>query len=107
VRQAIAVPFQLAYVGGRKKRTMSRTGRCLCGKVRYELDGELPPLVNCHCQFCRRAHGAAFVTIAWVPSSSFRFTAGANLVHRSSDLPQYQTVPPTIEAARKEMKSGE
>lgn len=55
---------------------MTRTGRCLCGEVRYSLDGDLPPLLNCHCQYCRRAHGAAFVTIAWLPRSHFRFTAG-------------------------------
>ena len=143
---------------------MTRTGRCLCGGVRYEIDGELPLLVNCHCQFCRRAHGSAFVTCAWIQSSSFRFTAGEDLVHRSyrgpgfrcfcsscgtrlfngrkdvpfltlvissleeapdkgpamhinleskapwyeitDDLPQYQTIPPEIEAARKKMGIG-
>ena len=63
---------------------MRRTGRCLCGDVRYELEGELPPLVNCHCQFCRRAHGAAFVTVAWLPRSSFRFICGEESVHQYS-----------------------
>lgn len=58
------------------------TGRCLCGKIVYELDGELPPLVNCHCRFCRRAHGAAFVTVGWVPRASFRFVSGEELVAR-------------------------
>ena len=61
---------------------MAMTGRCLCGQVRYQLEGELPPLVNCHCQFCRRAHGAAFVTVAWVPRSALRFTAGESSVSR-------------------------
>jgi len=56
---------------------MTQTGRCLCGKIRYELDGELGPLVNCHCQFCRRAHGAAFVTVTWVRRADLRVTAGA------------------------------
>ena len=63
---------------------MTRTGRCLCGEVQYELAGDLPPLVNCHCQYCRRAHGAAFVTIAWVPRSAFVFTAGEDSVTRHS-----------------------
>ena len=61
---------------------MTRTGRCLCGEVEYELAGDLPPLVNCHCQYCRRAHGAAFVTLAWVPRSALQFTAGENSVTR-------------------------
>ena len=59
-----------------------RTGRCLCGHVRYELEGELPPLVNCHCQFCRRAHGAAFVTIAWVPRQHLRIVSGERDIQR-------------------------
>jgi len=59
-----------------------QSGRCLCGEVQYEVDGELPPLVNCHCQFCRRAHGAAFVTIAWVPRSRLRWIAGSERVKR-------------------------
>ena len=60
---------------------MALKGRCLCESVRYEVVGELPPLVNCHCQFCRRAHGAAFVTVAWVPRSAFRFISGEELFH--------------------------
>ena len=59
---------------------MARTGRCLCGVVRYELGSELGPLVNCHCQYCRRAHGAAFTTVSWVPSAALRFTSGEEAV---------------------------
>jgi len=67
---------------------VSRSGRCLCGRVRYELAGELGPLVNCHCQFCRRAHGAAFVTVTWVRRADLRFTAGADLLreYRSENV---------------------
>ncbi len=32
-------------------------GGCLCGRVRYEIVGELMPVVNCHCSKCRRFHG--------------------------------------------------
>ena len=59
---------------------MPLSGRCLCGVVRYELDAEVRALVNCHCQFCRRAHGAAFVTTAPVPTRALRFVAGAEHV---------------------------
>jgi hypothetical protein len=34
------------------------TGRCLCGAVRYEIDGPLPAPSACHCGQCRRQHGA-------------------------------------------------
>ena len=36
---------------------MSSTGRCLCGAVRYEVDGPLRDVVLCHCVECRRWHG--------------------------------------------------
>jgi hypothetical protein len=32
-------------------------GGCLCGRVRYEIVGELMPVINCHCSKCRRFHG--------------------------------------------------
>jgi hypothetical protein len=61
---------------------MPYTGRCLCGEVRYELDAELGPLVNCHCQYCRRAHGSAFSTVTMVRKAALRFESGAELVTR-------------------------
>lgn len=42
---------------------MSRSGReshgggCLCGAVRYIVQGPLRPVVNCHCGQCLRFHG--------------------------------------------------
>lgn len=32
-------------------------GGCLCGGVRYHVDGPLRDVENCHCSRCRRAHG--------------------------------------------------
>jgi hypothetical protein len=37
--------------------TEPRTGRCLCGAVRYEVHGPLRDILVCHCQECRRWHG--------------------------------------------------
>jgi len=36
---------------------MAVTGRCLCGAVRFEVDGPLRDVVICHCAECRRWHG--------------------------------------------------
>jgi hypothetical protein len=55
---------------------MSLRGHCLCGEVRYEVDAELGPIVACHCSFCRRAHGAAFIPVFAVSRNDFRWLAG-------------------------------
>jgi hypothetical protein len=41
----------------RENARMSATGGCLCGQVRYEVDGPLRDVVICHCERCRRTHG--------------------------------------------------
>jgi hypothetical protein len=39
---------------------MARTGRCLCGKVTYSLEGDLIATALCHCDHCQRQGGGAF-----------------------------------------------
>lgn len=36
---------------------MSQTGSCLCGGVRYKIEGELRSVVACHCSQCRKQSG--------------------------------------------------
>ena len=55
-------------------------GSCLCGGVAYEADSNLGPIVHCHCQTCRKTHGAAFSSIASVPKAKFRWTRGEELL---------------------------
>jgi hypothetical protein len=57
-------------------------GSCLCGSIQYEVDSDLKAVVNCHCRFCRKAHGAPFTTVLFMPLSSLRVTAGAELIVR-------------------------
>jgi hypothetical protein len=53
------------------------TGGCLCGAVRFA--ATLPSLFccHCHCAWCRRAHGAAFVTWFGVPAEAFALESGS------------------------------
>jgi hypothetical protein len=62
------------------------TGACLCGALRYEVDGRLPPPVHCHCSRCRKHHGAPFATLAAVAANDFRWRSGEGslIEHRSS-----------------------
>ena len=62
-------------------------GSCLCGGVRYEIDGELGPVALCHCAMCRKASGTAFATNASVARTAFRLTDGAALVARYESSP--------------------
>lgn len=39
-------------------------GSCLCGAVRYQVELLPGKVFTCHCQFCRKAHGADSVTMA-------------------------------------------
>jgi hypothetical protein len=59
---------------------MTIAGGCLCGAIRYQIDGDLARAGSCHCSMCRKAHGAAFGTYAEVPEGGFRWMVGRNEV---------------------------
>ena len=52
------------------------TGRCLCGAVRYEYDGEAEEVLHCHCESCRRHTSSAIATFVMVKASALKFTQG-------------------------------
>ena len=62
------------------EKTATVGGSCLCGAVRFELDFPSKFVCHCHCNNCRRAHGAAFVTWAGFPEAQMRILAGAELL---------------------------
>ena len=63
------------------------TGRCLCGDVRYEVDGDVVAVVHCHCSMCRKHHGTPFATWVVVPAPQYRLTHGAGSVVRYESSP--------------------
>jgi hypothetical protein len=82
-------------------------GRCLCGAVRYAVRGPLRPVIDCHCERCRRFTGhylaatSALVTdvaiedpdaqLTWfpVPGAEYGFcrTCGSSLFWRAESTP--------------------
>src|SRR5215207_9598657 len=63
------------------------TGSCLCGSVRYEVDGPFDMMAHCHCSMCRKHHGSMFATFLSAPLSGFRWSAGEEevAIYRSSE----------------------
>lgn len=55
-------------------------GSCLCGGVRYEVNGPLIAMACCHCVQCRKASGAEFATNASVSAEAFRVVSGEALL---------------------------
>ncbi|WP_177418122.1 GFA family protein [endosymbiont of Lamellibrachia barhami] len=62
-------------------------GGCLCGKVRFEITGEIENIIYCHCSQCRKAQGSAFATNGNVDVEAFVFISG------EEELTGYQSTP--------------
>jgi hypothetical protein len=62
----------------------SHGGGCLCGRLRYRIDGPIDSVGHCHCGMCRRSSGGIVVTWVMVPAERFTFTSGTPGVYQSS-----------------------
>lgn len=62
------------------------TGSCLCGAVNYQISQNIGDIVHCHCIKCRKAHGAAFSSVAKIDDKSFSITG-------KEKLNRYQSSP--------------
>lgn len=69
---------------------MSKTlsGGCLCGRIRYEIEGKPRFMYQCYCGKCRAASGASFVTNIIVDAARFRITAGKESLAAYESSPQ-------------------
>lgn len=47
-------------------------GSCLCGKVKYQIEIYRDKVLNCHCKFCRKAHGSDYTTMAIADASTLK-----------------------------------
>jgi hypothetical protein len=68
------------------------TGGCLCGGIRFSIDGELQPLQLCHCIDCRKAQGGAFASVLPVSANAFTLQAGEELLQRFESSPGKERV---------------
>jgi len=69
---------------------MSRAS-CLCGEVKWEVDGPLDLMSHCHCSRCRKAHGSAFGTYVAAPAERFRLSGREHVVRWESSPGFFRT----------------
>ena len=62
-------------------------GRCLCGSVRYTVEGPYTGMINCHCSMCRKHHGGAFATFVTAPLEQFKWLSGETNVANYESSP--------------------
>jgi hypothetical protein len=68
------------------------TGSCLCGAVRYEVQGDLAPIQLCHCADCRKAQGSAFGANIPVATADFRLVSGQDALRAYEHSPGKERV---------------
>jgi len=67
---------------------VSLTGSCLCGSVRYEIEGEAQRFYHCHCLRCRKTTGTGHASNMLVtPLASLTWKSGEELL-RSYKVPE-------------------
>jgi len=66
--------------------SMKLTGRCYCGDIQYEFEGEAQGALQCHCRECQYITGGNPNVIMVLPESGFKFTRGAPASFARSDL---------------------
>lgn len=57
-------------------------GRCLCGEIEYAVDGQPRDVINCHCEFCQRATGSAYLVETIFEQEDFRLQRGEPKIYR-------------------------
>jgi hypothetical protein len=62
-------------------------GSCLCGKVRYEIRGNIDRASNCWCTMCQKQHGAASGPYANIASSALHILQGDDAITHYASSP--------------------
>ena len=57
-------------------------GGCLCGKVSYQINGNMGVFQYCHCSRCRKFTGSAYASNLFVSPDDFSWLSGEEFVGR-------------------------
>ena len=61
-------------------------GSCLCGQVRFEIEGDFESFYLCHCSRCRKDTGSAHAANLFSHSAKLKWLSGAECI-RTFTLP--------------------
>ncbi len=70
---------------------MKLTGRCYCGDIQYEFEGEVQGALQCHCRECQYITGGNANVIMVLPESGFRFAQPFH--HIPDGIPAFERRP--------------
>lgn len=56
-------------------------GSCLCGAVRFEVEGTFQRFYLCHCDYCRKDTGSAHAANLFASDAKLTWLAGEDKVH--------------------------
>lgn len=66
-------------------------GSCLCGSVKFELEGSLESFFLCHCKYCQKDTGSAFAANAFSTSAKLKWISNESFV-KTFNLPDTRHV---------------
>ena len=61
------------------------SGKCLCGRVKYQSYSDPKAIFNCHCNDCRRATGSVFGTNLFVPENTVEIKGNVSSFTHKAD----------------------
>lgn len=85
---------------------MRREGGCLCGAVRFTVEGEPTRIGICHCLDCRKATGSVFAAFAVWPRSAYAATGETSTFKDRSFCPACGSRVTSLTADEAEVSIG-
>jgi hypothetical protein len=61
-------------------RVAALEGSCLCGGVRFEVDGPFAAVTHCHCASCKKLSGGVGTSSGRIATDAIRIVAGGELL---------------------------
>lgn len=57
---------------------MKHTGSCLCGEIKFEVEGDFENFFLCHCEYCRKDTGSAHAANLFSSTAKLKWLSGEN-----------------------------